>query len=71
MDDSQRYLLTLATEGRTAMRGWWPDPAVAERKFARWIGEYSGVEGARIVLTDEAEQQVLASWPDEPERLQD
>jgi hypothetical protein len=53
------------------MHGWWGDRATAERKFRRWIGEHGTVDGARVVLADEQEQLVLASWPDEPARLPD
>jgi hypothetical protein len=67
--DDQRYHLTLSTGGRPIMHGWWGDRATAERKFRRWIGEHGSVDGARVVLVDEQEQLVLASWPDEADRL--
>ncbi|MFF2852728.1 hypothetical protein ACFVT5_41505 [Streptomyces sp. NPDC058001] len=69
--NDQRYHLTLSTGDRPAMHGWWGNRQVADRKFTRWVGEYSDVAGARIVLTDEEEQRVLASWPEETDRLPD
>lgn len=67
MPDPQRYHLTLYTGARPVMHGWWGDLPTAEDKFRRWIGEHGSVDGARIVLVDEREQRVLASWPDTDE----
>ncbi|WP_369265227.1 hypothetical protein [Streptomyces sp. R35] len=64
----QRYHLTL--DGRSAMHGWWGREATARHQFASWIGE-RGRPGARIVLVDEQEHRVLASWSDEADHLPD
>jgi hypothetical protein len=69
--DDQRYHLTLSTGGRPVMHGWWGKRATAERKFSSWIGEHGSVDGARVVLVDEQEQRVLASWLDEADGLRD
>lgn len=63
-----RFHLTLATAGRPVMHGWWGSEAVARGKFTKWVGKH-GHPDARVVLIDEEEQLVLASWPDEPDRL--
>lgn len=69
--DDQRYHLTLTSGAQPVMHGYWADLATAERKFTRWIGEHGTVTGARVVLVDETEQLVLASWPDEADGLPD
>jgi hypothetical protein len=69
--DDQRYHLTLTLDGRPAMHGWWGSEAVARKQFSSWIGERGSMPGVRIVLVDEQEQLVLASWPDEADRLAD
>lgn len=69
--DDQRYHLTLSTGAEPVMHGWWSNRATADRKFLSWIGEHGSVDGARVVLVDEREQLVLASWPDEADRLRD
>jgi hypothetical protein len=51
------------------MHGWWGKRATADRKFNSWKDEHGNVTAARIVLVDEQEQRVLASWPDEADRL--
>nr|BAK19868.1 hypothetical protein [Streptomyces rochei] len=58
-----RYHLLLATGVRPVQQGWWGSEAVARDKFRRWIGEYGGMPGARLVLTDEETGEVLADWP--------
>lgn len=70
-EDLERYHLTLTLDGRQAMNGWWGSEATARRQFTRWIGEHGSVDGARVVLVDELEQLVLASWPDEAPGLRD
>ncbi|MFE5368240.1 hypothetical protein [Streptomyces mirabilis] len=69
MDD--RYHLSLTLDGRPAMNGWWGSEATARRQFTTWTGERGSMPGVRIVLVDELEQRVLASWPDEADRLRD
>ncbi|MDX2727289.1 MULTISPECIES: hypothetical protein [unclassified Streptomyces] len=64
--DLQRFHVTLSHSGRPIMHGWWPDLRTAERKFAAWIGERGGRDGARITLVDEVDGgRLLKSWPDE------
>ncbi|MGP4052220.1 hypothetical protein [Streptomyces sp. 2A115] len=60
----QRCHLTLYSGTRPVAHGWWAAKATAERKFRTWIGEHGNVDGARVVLTDEVEGEVLAIWPD-------
>lgn len=60
-----RYHLTLTTDGRPVMQGWWSVRATADRKFREWIGEQGSKPGARVVLVDDAAGDVLAEWPDE------
>ncbi|MEU0818989.1 hypothetical protein [Streptomyces mirabilis] len=69
--DDQRYHLTLFARDEPVMHGWWGDRATADRKFLSWIGERGSVDGARVVLVDELEHLVLASWPNEADRLRD
>lgn len=69
--DDERYHLTLTSGGEPVMHGYWASLATAERKYTRWVGEHGTVAGARITLVDEQEQLVLASWPDEADRLRD
>ena len=49
------------------MTGRWADAKTAERKYLAWIGEHSGVEGARIELAEQSGDgwRVLKSWPDD------
>ncbi|MEV0556175.1 hypothetical protein AB0I27_22335 [Streptomyces sp. NPDC050597] len=61
--DDQRYHLTLHSGARPVMHGWWASRATAEAKFSSWKGEHGGVTGARLLLVDEAEREVLAVWP--------
>ncbi|MFI6491197.1 hypothetical protein [Streptomyces sp. NPDC050564] len=60
-----RFHLTLHAGARPVMHGWWGKRATADDKFRRWIGEHGSVDGARITLIDEQEQQLLKTWPDE------
>jgi hypothetical protein len=60
----ERFHLTLTADGRPIANGWWASEETARRKFRSWVGDW-GRPGARVALTDEDEQQVLASWPDE------
>ncbi|MFJ4356941.1 hypothetical protein ACIP25_11790 [Streptomyces massasporeus] len=59
-----RYHLTLTSEGRPAMQGWWGSEAVARGKVTTWIRHW-GRPGARITLVDEDAGAVLTTWPDE------
>jgi hypothetical protein len=60
-----RFYLTLTTDGRPAMHGWWPVRATADRKFREWIGEQGSRPGAGIVLVDEETGDALETWPGE------
>ncbi|MFE7237161.1 hypothetical protein [Streptomyces sp. NPDC057580] len=60
------FHLNLSIGARPVMDGWWPDLKIAEKKFAAWVRERGGVDGARITLTDEADGgRVLKAWPGE------
>ncbi|GGM05776.1 hypothetical protein GCM10010099_22430 [Streptomyces cinereus] len=63
--DDQRFHLTLYAGERPVMHGWWADRATVDRKFTRWIGEHSSIDGARVTLVDEETGTVLTTWPDE------
>ncbi|KUN09213.1 hypothetical protein AQI95_05035 [Streptomyces yokosukanensis] len=63
---ADRYHLLLATGGRPRQHGWWAREETARDKFRRWVGEYGGLPGTRVVLTDEHTAGVLAAWPDQP-----
>ncbi|MFF1604215.1 hypothetical protein ACFVYV_43520 [Streptomyces mirabilis] len=65
--DDERYHLTLYTGARPVMQGWWGSRDTADDMFKLWIGKHGNVNAARIVLVDEEEQRVLASWPDTEE----
>ncbi|GAB1333496.1 hypothetical protein ACE1SV_00860 [Streptomyces sp. E-15] len=60
-----RYHLLLSADGRPVQHGWWGREEVARDKFRRWVGEYGGLPGARVTLTDEQTADVLATWPDQ------
>jgi hypothetical protein len=62
--DPGRYHLTLTSEGRPAMQGWWGSETVAREKMTSWIGSW-GHPGARITLVDEDTGATLTTWPDE------
>ena len=60
----ERYHLTLTTEGRPAMQGWWGSEAVARRKFTEWVGGRKRPD-VTVTLVDEETGAVLTTWPDE------
>lgn len=57
-----RYHLTLTSDGRPVMHGWWASEATARRKFTAWVGE-RGQLGARVTLVDEETGETVAAWP--------
>jgi hypothetical protein len=59
-----RYHLTLTSDGRPAMHGWWGSETVAQDKATAWIGAW-GRPGATVTLVDEQAGTVLTTWPDE------
>jgi hypothetical protein len=68
VDIPERYRLTLTSDGAVVMQGEWSSPATAERKFTSWIGSYSGIAGARIVLTEQGgdgAERMLNEWPED------
>lgn len=69
--DPDRYHLTLFAGVRPVMHGYWSARETADRKFRSWIGEHGSVASARVVLVDEVEHRVLASWPDGGDRVAD
>lgn len=62
--NADRFHLTLTADGRPVMYGWWSSEVTARRKFAAWVGEYSGLPGARVTLVDEETGTALATWPE-------
>ncbi|MFE7935547.1 hypothetical protein ACFU6S_43845 [Streptomyces sp. NPDC057456] len=66
MNSPERYHLLLAAGGRKVQHGWWGGEETARDKFRRWVGEYGSMPGARLTLTDEEANEVLATWPDPP-----
>ncbi|MFE3033054.1 hypothetical protein ACFXKY_15590 [Streptomyces canus] len=65
--DRERFLVAVSSAGRTVMRGWWADEAVARGKVRDWIGSHRHLAEPRFTLTDEADSTLLTSWPDEPQ----
>ncbi|MFI6658052.1 hypothetical protein ACIBL8_21315 [Streptomyces sp. NPDC050523] len=65
MTDPSDFHLVLTSAGRPVMHGWWSDGATAERKFSEWIGSYSAIKGAAVVLAERSvdDERVLMSWP--------
>jgi hypothetical protein len=62
--NSGRHRLTLVTDGRPMLQGWWESETVARGKFSAWVGRHGDRPGAQITLTDEETDSVLAQWPD-------
>lgn len=61
------YRVTLTTGGAVVMQGEWAVRETGERKFRSWIGSYSGIAEARVVLTEMSEdgaETVLKAWPE-------
>jgi hypothetical protein len=59
-----RYHLTLTSDGRPAMHGWWGSEAVAREKFTKWVGDCR-LPDATVTLVDEDTGETLTTWPDE------
>jgi hypothetical protein len=59
-----RYHLTVVSDGRPMLHGWWASEAVARGKFTSWVGQHGDRPGARITLTDEETGARLTEWPD-------
>ncbi|WP_225638394.1 hypothetical protein [Streptomyces solaniscabiei] len=59
-----RYRVTVTTDGRQMLRGWWQEQAVADGKFTKWVGEHGDRPHALITLTDEGTGATLTQWPD-------
>ncbi|MFE2689646.1 hypothetical protein [Streptomyces mirabilis] len=60
---NQRYHLTLTTDGRPAMHGWWANEATARSQFTTWIGAWGELLDARIALVNEEAGETIADWP--------
>ncbi|MFD5910192.1 hypothetical protein ACFWHL_15895 [Streptomyces massasporeus] len=60
--DPSRYHLTLTSEGRTAMQGWWGSEVVARQKFTDWVGGWR-LPDTTVTLVDEETGSVLREWP--------
>ncbi|WP_437022727.1 hypothetical protein [Streptomyces sp. enrichment culture] len=58
-----RYHLTLTSEGRTAMQGWWGSETVARQKFTEWVGGWK-LPDTTVTLVDEETGETLTTWPD-------
>ncbi|MET9521548.1 hypothetical protein [Streptomyces coeruleorubidus] len=57
-----RYHLTLTSDDRPVMHGWWGSEPVSRAKFRDWIGEHGTLPDARV---DEEAGTTLTTWPDE------
>ncbi len=66
MTGAGRHHLTVTTEGRPLLHGWWGSEVVARRKFSAWLGEHGSRPGARVTLVDEETGAVLTEWPTVP-----
>ncbi|WP_405471264.1 hypothetical protein [Streptomyces canus] len=64
--EQERFRITVSSAGRTVMRGWWADEAVARDKFRHWIGSHQDLDKPHFTLTDETDATLLTSWPEEP-----
>ncbi|MGA5895129.1 hypothetical protein [Streptomyces venetus] len=64
--DYERFHLTQTAGGLPVMHGWWGKRPTAEHQYRSWIGSWGDIGGARIALTERADdgEQVLASWPE-------
>nr|WSZ15611.1 hypothetical protein OH837_20930 [Streptomyces canus] len=65
--EQERFRITVSSAGRTVMRGWWADEAVARDKFRDWIGSHRNLAEPHFTLTDETDGIPLTSWPEEPQ----
>ncbi|MEU1918324.1 hypothetical protein [Streptomyces massasporeus] len=63
--DDERIHLTLSSGRKPVLHGWWGKQPTAEHRYPSWIGSWGSIDGARIVLTERANdgERVLASWP--------
>ncbi|MFE0800097.1 hypothetical protein [Streptomyces sp. NPDC058812] len=59
-----RYRVTVTTDGRPLLHGWWESESVARHKFVSWVGEHGSRPGARVTLVDEETGSLLTAWPD-------
>ncbi|MCX5253667.1 hypothetical protein OOK27_05690 [Streptomyces canus] len=55
----------MSSTGRTVMRGWWADEAVARGKLRDWIGSHRDLVEPHFTLVDEETGIVLTTWPEE------
>ena len=62
--NDQRFHLTLTSDGRPVMHGWWASEATAWAQVAVWIGSWGELPDARVQLVDEEAGETLAAWPD-------
>jgi hypothetical protein len=64
-DSPARFHLTLTSDGRPMMHGWWAREATARAQVTTWIGSWGELPGARVTLVDEETGATLTTWPDE------
>jgi hypothetical protein len=60
-----RYHLTLSSEGRRVMHGWWSRESTARSMLTVWVGSWGTMPDARVTLVDEETGETLTTWPDE------
>ncbi|MFI6056137.1 hypothetical protein ACIBCO_39500 [Streptomyces violascens] len=62
-----RVTLQFCKDGPSSS-GWWTNPAVAERKFAEWLGTYGSLDQVVLQLVEEkgdGQEAVLKTWTKE------
>ncbi|MFI5473239.1 hypothetical protein ACIA6D_23735 [Streptomyces cacaoi] len=61
---ADRYRLTLTSDGRPMMRGWWASDDAARVQLAVWVGSWGELPGARITLDDQEMGETVTTWPE-------
>ncbi|MER6420703.1 hypothetical protein [Streptomyces sp. NPDC001137] len=59
-----RFHLIASADGQPRLHGWSKDEPTARERFTVRVGKSRGLPGARVILIDEAERELLAVWPD-------
>lgn len=62
-DTPGRFHVTLTTQGRRVLDGWWNDEITARRKVRSLVGE-QGRDGVVVTLVDTVSGETLTTWPE-------